>query len=88
MYERLVSNSGPLGQAHCNVYFRFFNEFVHRLWIGKLSAICVLHGKTNGFNVFSICANSNLPVDVFKDRHRFLDVFALCFYDFYGCSEV
>ena len=62
----------------CLVYV-FFTEFVHRLWIGKLSAICVLHSKTNGFNVFRICANSNLPVDVFKDRHRFLDVFALVF---------
>ena len=54
------------------VCFVFFTEFVHRLWIGELSAICVLHSKTNGFNVFSICANSNLPVDVFKDRHRFM----------------
>ena len=83
------------GVFHCRrapllglVCFMFFTEFVHRLWIGKLSAICVLHSKTNSFNVFSICANSNLPVDVFKDRHRFLDVFALIFYDFYGCSEV
>jgi len=74
------------GVFHCRrapllglVWFMFFTEFVHRLWIGKLSAICVLHNKTNGFNVFSICANSNLPVDVFKDRHRFLDVFALVF---------
>ena len=71
-----------------HVCFRFFTEIVPRLWIGRVSAICVLHSKTNGFNVFSICANSNLPVDVFKDRHRFLDVFALFFHDFYACSEV
>ena len=62
-----------------HVCFRFFTEIVPRLWIGRVSAICVLHSKTNGFNVFRICANSNLPVDVFKDRHRFLDVFALFF---------
>ena len=83
------------GVFHCRrapllglVWFMFFTEFVHRLWIGKLSAICVLHNKTNGFNAFSVCANSILLVDVFKIRHRFLDVFALVFHDFYGCSEV
>ena len=27
-------------------------------------------------------------IDVFKNRHRFLDVFASFFHDFYGCSEV
>ena len=83
------------GVFHCrrapllgHVRFRLFTEIVHRLWIGRLSAICVLHNKTNGFNVFSVCANSTLLVDVVKIRHRFLDVFALFFHDFYGCSEV
>ena len=81
--------------SHCrrapflgHVCFRFFTEIVHRLWIGRLSAICVLHNKTNGFSVFSVCANSILLVDVFNIRHRFLYVFALFFHVFYGCPEV
>ena len=71
-----------------HVCFWFFTEVAPRLWIGRVSAICVLHNKNNGISVFSVCANSTLLVDVFKIRHRFLDVFALFFHDFYGCSEV
>ena len=77
------------GVFHCRrapllglVFFLFFTEIVHRLWTGRLAAICVLHNKTNGFKVFSVCANSTLLVYVFKSRHRFLDVFALFFHDF------
>ena len=83
------------GVFHCrraplfgHVRFRLFTEIVPRLWIGRVSAICVLQNKTNGFSVFSVCANSILLVDVFKIRHRLLDVFALVLHDFYGSSEV
>ena len=83
------------GVFHCrraplfgHVRFKFFTEIVPRLWIGRVSAICVLHSKTNGFTVFSVCANWTWLIDFFKIRHRFLDVVALFFHDFYGCSEV
>ena len=83
------------GVFHCrraplfgHVRFRFFTEIVPRLWIGRVSALCVLHIKTNGFSVFSVCANWAWLIDFFKIRHRFLDVVALFFHDFYGCSEV
>ena len=71
-----------------HVRFRFFTEIVPRLWIGRVSAICVLHNKTNGFSVFSVCANWTWLIDFFKNRHRFLDVVALVFHDFCVCSEV
>ena len=81
------------GVFHCrrapllgHVCFRFFTEYIVS---GSANfRRYVLHNKTNGSNTSSVCANSILLVDVFKIRHRFLDVFALVFHDFYGCSEV